>query len=68
MVLVNGEDACSGVVFVYSKDSRTAVSSAGWTDKESGRLCEDLSCGKEGTIEVGVGNKKTLKITCYIDE
>ncbi|KAK1897917.1 Scavenger receptor cysteine-rich type 1 protein M160 [Dissostichus eleginoides] len=44
--LVGGPTACSGNLFVHSKDNKkSAVSTEGWTETEGNRLCRDLNCG-----------------------
>ncbi|XP_061590889.1 antigen WC1.1 [Cololabis saira] len=40
------EHACRGDVVVRSEGRRSFVSSHGWTDVESNRLCSDLNCGR----------------------
>lgn len=37
--------ACKGEVSIYSKDTRSVVSSQNWTKTEGERLCQDLNCG-----------------------
>ncbi|KAM3616980.1 uncharacterized protein V6R79_000555 [Siganus canaliculatus] len=53
--------ACSGKVFAHSEGSKQAVSTEGWTETDSVRLCQGLQCGN---LKSNTSVKQLLTIEC----